>query len=71
MPNYGHYRVLLMAVKQMPHRDQVDPAAMAWQTTPASNRHVGTTEVVMRGVTREPNGRKRELILFTERAMGK
>ena len=71
VPNYGQHGVLLMPAKQMPHPDQVDPVAMAWQTTPASNRHVGTTEVVMRGVTREPNGRKGELILFTERATGK
>ena len=60
-----------MPVKRMPHPDQVDPAAMAWQMTPASTRHVGTTEVVMRGVSREPNGRMRELILFTDRATGK
>ena len=71
VPNYGHSGVLLMPVKQMPHPGQVDPAAMAWQTAPASNRRVGTTEVVLRGVTREADGRKRELILFTDRATNK
>ena len=60
-----------MPVKRMPHPDQVDPAAMAWQTAPASSRRVGTTEVVLRGVTREPDGHTRELILFTDRATGK
>ena len=58
VPNYGHHGVLLMPVKLMPHPDQVDPAAMAWQTTPASTRRVGTTEVVMRGVSSEPDGRR-------------
>ena len=71
VPNYGYHGVLLMPVKRMPHPDQVDPAAMAWQTTPASTRRVGTTEVVMRGVSREPDGWRRELILFTDRATGK
>ena len=55
----------------MPHPDQVDPAAMAWRTTPASTRRVGTTEVVMRGMSREPNGQRRKLIHFTDRATGK
>ena len=71
VPNYGHSGVLLMPVKRMPHPDRVDPAAMARQTTPASSRRVGTTEVVFRGVSREPDGRTRELILFTDRATGK
>ena len=71
IPNYGHQGVLLMPVKRMPHPDQVDPAAMAWQTAPASTRRVGTTEVVMRGVSQEPDGRRRELILFTDRATGR
>ena len=62
IPN-GHQGVLLMPVKRMPHSDQVDPAAMAWQMAPASARRVGTTEVVMRGVSRKPDGRRRELIL--------
>ena len=70
VPNYGHSGVLLMPVKRMPHPDQVDPAAMAWQTTPESSRRVGTTEVVLRGVSREPDARTRELILFTDRATG-
>ena len=71
VPNYGHSGVLLMPVKRMPHPDQVDPAAMAWQTAPASTRRVGTTEVVLRGVTREADGRKRELIHFTDIATNK
>ena len=71
VPNYGHSGVLLMPVKRMPHPDQVDPAVMVWQTTPASNRRVGTMEVVLRGVTRESDGRKHELILFTDMATGK
>ena len=71
VPNYGHSGVLGMPVKCMPQPDQVDPAAMAWQTAPASSRRVGTTEVVLRRVTRERDGRTRELILFTDRATGK
>ena len=60
-----------MPVKRMPHSDQVNPAAMAWQTAPASARRVGTNEVVMRGVSREPDGQRRELILFTDKVMGR
>ena len=71
IPNYGHQGVLLMPVKRMPHPDQVDPAAMAWQTAQASTRSMGTTEVVMRGVSREPDGRRRELRLFTDMATGR
>ena len=77
VPNYGHSGVLLMPVKRMPHPDQVDPAAMAWQgaTWPpaaaASARQAGTTEVVLRGVSREGCGRNREVILFTNEATGK
>ena len=71
IPNYGHRGVLLMPVKIMPHYDQVDPAAMAWQTALASARRVGTTEVVMRGVSRKPDGRRKELILFTDKATGR
>ena len=66
VPNYGHSGVLLMPVKWMQYPDQVDPAAMAWQTTPASSRQMGTMEVVLRGVSREPDGRMRELIFFTD-----
>ena len=55
----------------MPPHDQVDPAAMACQTAPASSRRVGRAEVVLRGVSREPDGRTRELILFTDQATGK
>ena len=61
----------MMPVKRMPHPHQVDPTTMAWQTAPASTRRVDTNEVVMRGVSREPDGRRRELILFTDRATGK
>ena len=68
IPNYGHQGVLLMPVKIMPHPDQGDPAAMDWQTAPASTRRVGTTEVVMQGVSVEPDGQRRELILFTDKA---
>ena len=77
VPNYGHSGVLLMPVKRMPHPDQVDPTAMAWQgaTWPpaaaASARQAGTTEVVLRGVSREGCGRNREVILFTNEATGK
>ena len=71
VPNYGHSGVLMMPVKRMPNPDQVDPAAMAWQATPASSRRVGRTEVVLRGVSKEPDGRTRELILFTDQATGK
>ena len=77
VPNYGHSGVLLMPVKRIPHPNQVDPAAMAWQgaTWPpaaaASARQAGTTEVVLRGVSREGCGRNREVILFTNEATGK
>ena len=71
VPNYGHSGVLMMPVKRMPPHNRVDPAAMEWQTTPTSSRRVGTTEVVMRGVSREPDGRTRELILFTDQVTGK
>ena len=71
VPNYGHSGVLMMPVKRMPNPDQVDPAAMAWQATPASLRQVGRTEVVLRGVSEEPDARTCKLILFTDQATGK
>ena len=34
-------------------------------------RKTGVTEVVLRGVTREADGRNREVVLFTDRATGR
>ena len=50
---------------------------MAWQgaTWPpaatATAKQTGVTEVVLRGVTREADGRNREVVLFTDRATGR
>ena len=71
LPNYGHSGVLMMPVKPMLPNDRVDPAAMEWQTTPTSSRRMGTAEVVLRGVSKEPDGRTRELILYTDQVTGK
>ena len=71
VPNYGHSGVLMMPIKRTPPHDRVDPAAMERQTTPTSSRRTGTAEVVLRGVSREPDGRTRELILYTDQVTGK
>ena len=71
VPNYGHSGVLMMPIKRTPPHDRVDPAAMERQTTPALSRRTGTAEVVLRGVSREPDGRTRELILYTDQVTGK
>ena len=74
VPNNGHSGVLLMPVKRMPHPDRVDMKAQAWQslTWPpaagAAAKQTGVTEVVLKGVTREADGRNREVVLFTDRA---
>ena len=71
VPNYGHSGVLMMPIKRTPPHDRVDPAAMERQTTPTSSRRTGTAEVVLRGVSKEPDGRTRELILYTDQVTGK
>ena len=77
VPNRGHSYVLLMPVKRMPHPDRVDPAAKDWQgstwppAAPAAAKQTGVTEVVLRGVTREADGRNREVVLFTDKATGR
>ena len=71
VPNYGHSGVLMMPIKRTPPHDRVDTAALERQTTPMSSRRPGTAEVVLRGVSREPDGRTRELILYTDQVMGK
>ena len=43
---------------------------MERQTTPVPRRP-GSAEVVLRGVSREPEGRTKELILYTDQVTGK
>ena len=61
----------MMPIKRTPPYDRVDTAAPERQTMPTTARRTSTTEVVLRGVSREPDGRARELILYTDQAMGK
>ena len=70
VPNYGHAGVLLMPIKKTPQQMQPDPATMERQV-PQVSRGAGSVEVVLRGVSREPEGRTRELILYTCRATGR
>jgi len=66
VPNMGHAGVLLMPIKGSVHPDRVDTA-----TPPPRMKRTGTTEVVLRGVSKEPDGRARELILYTDNTTGK
>ena len=61
----------MMPIKRTPPYDRVDTAAPERQTMPTTARRTSTTEVVLRGVSREPDGRARELILYTDQATGK
>ena len=63
-----------MPVKRMRHPDRVDMMGQAWQSSTwppaagAAAKQTGVTEVVLKGVTREADGRKREVVLFTDRS---
>ena len=60
----------MMPIKQTPTHDRVDTATRERQTTPVPRRP-GPAEVVLRGVSREPEGRTKELILYTDQVTGK
>ena len=70
VPNYGHSGVLMMPIKRTPQHERENAATMERQATPVSRRP-GTAEVVLRGVSREPDGRSKELILYTDQVTGK
>jgi hypothetical protein len=70
VPNYGQSGVLMMPIKQTWNNDRVDTATREWQTMLVP-RHQGPAEVVLRGVSREPEGRTKELILYTDQVTGK
>ena len=60
----------MMPIKRTPQHERENAATVERQTTPVSRRP-GTAEVVLRGVSREPDGRSKELILYTDQVTGK
>ena len=60
----------MMPIKRTPQHERENAATVERQTTPVSSRP-GTPEVVLRGVSREPDGRSKELILYTDQVTGK
>ena len=70
VPENSHRDILLMPVKRM--SDRVDRQGQGWQCStwpPAAGAAVkqpGVTEVVLKGVTKEADGRSREVVLFTD-----
>ena len=72
VPENSHRDILLMPVKRM--SDRVDRQGQGWQCStwpPAAGAAVkqpGVTEVVLKGVTKEADGRSREVVLFTDKS---
>ena len=64
VPNYGQSGVLMMPIKRTSQDDLVDTANLERRTAPVARR-LGPVEVVLIGVSREPEGRTKELILYT------
>ena len=60
----------MMPIKRTPQHERENAATAERQATPVSRRP-GTAEVVLRGVSREPDGRSKELILYTDQVTGK
>ena len=60
----------MMPIKRTTQHDRVDTATLERRTAPVARRP-GPVEVVLRGVSREPEGRTKELILYTCQATGK
>ena len=67
VPNHGQSGVLMMPVRRAAPSD---PSALERQAAPVARRP-GPVEVVLLGVSREPEGRTRELILYTCQATGR
>ena len=59
-----------MPIKRTSQHDRVDTANLERRTATVARRP-GPVEVVLRGVSREPEGRTKELILYTCQATGK
>ena len=61
-----------MPVKRMRHPDRVDGMGQGWQGSTwlpaagAAAKQAGVTEVVLQGVTKEANGKRREVVLFSD-----
>ena len=78
IPENGHMGILLMQVRR--RSDRVDIPGQGWQSLSpqqwppaavAADKQAGVTEVVLKGVTKEVDGRRREVVLFTDQAMGR
>ena len=69
VPENGHMGKLLMPMKRL--SDKVDRPGQGWQgsTWPpaagAAEKQPGVLEVVLKGFTKEADGRSREVVLFT------
>ena len=70
VPNNGQSGILLMPIKKTPQQLQTDQSAMERQVAQARGGP-GAVEVVLRGVSKEPEGRTKELILYTCQVTGK
>ena len=70
VPDYGQSGVLMMPIKKTPQQFQSDTSTMERQAAHV-HRGPGSVEVVLRGVSREPEGRTKELILYTCQATGR
>ena len=72
IPKNGHRGILLMPVKRL--SDRVDRPGQGWQGSTwlpaagAAEKQPGVTEVVLKGVTKEADGRGREVVLFTDQS---
>ena len=70
VPNNGQSGILLMPIKKTPQQFQADLSAMERQVAQVRGGP-GAVEVVLRGVSKEPEGRTKELILYTCQVTGK
>ena len=68
VPNYGQSGVLMMPINRTPNNYRVDTATRERQTTLVPRRQ-GPAEVVLRGVSREPEWRNKGLILYTDQEL--
>ena len=78
IPENGHTGILLMPVRRRSDRvDIPEGANQGWQSSmwpPAAGsaeKKTGVTEVMLKGVTQEADGKRREVVLFTDQATGR
>ena len=66
VPEIGHRGIMLMPVKRLSDRPGQGWQGSTWPPTAgAGEKQPGVMEVVLKGVTKEADGRSREVLLFT------